>query len=232
MLRPLGAQGGAVLIMHGTASDAVSWRPSSPSPCLPLTFEPMPDGRIGRVLLLALVAAGLAALIAPIFMIATHLAADPSARALITDQPRLAVLPALGLAVMLIILGWPLVRLIRSLPTRRRITIHDGVLHTEEIGFFGTRQWSEPLGAYAGLGHRMRSSLSGVRQELVLVHRQPSRSVVLETGPRITPESVNAKARLLGLAEIPSREASRVVAMHEFFGLAKRPPQLPEAIRQ
>ena len=67
--------------------------------------------------------------------------------------------------------------------------------------------WSEPLAQYAGVAHRVRASLSGLRHELILVHRKPSRSILLDVSQRIAAEDAARVANLLGLAEISSREA-------------------------
>jgi hypothetical protein len=109
------------------------------------------------------------------------------------------------------------------------ITINAGRVHSLESGLLGARAWVEPLSAYVGVAHRVRTSLSGVRHELVLVHQNPSKSLILRSSPQISQEAVETAARLFALAEIPSREAASLAPLHGFYRLAEPQPRLAAA---
>jgi hypothetical protein len=213
--------------MHGTFADFGSSPPSiaSDPPSLPLVFEQAPEGG-GRFVLIAVLFPLLVALMVPFWLVVVQLASDPAARAILAARPLVGVQLAAGLLGVASIFGWPLAMLARRALGRRRVTIGNGSVRSEVVGRFGKRSWIEPLAGYAGLTHRVRTSLSGVRHELVLVHPRPSRSVILQSGPQIPPEAAAAAARLFTLAEIPSREAASFTPLHGYFGLAEPKPQL------
>lgn len=204
--------------MHGSAAPLVS---ASTTPHFPLTFDPRPEGS-GRLVLLTLSGAALAALMVPFWLVAEALAAEPAARAIVAGRPMLAVELVAGLLVLLALFGWPLVSLAKSAVHRRVIRIEGAFVTAEERGLTGVSRWAEPLSNYVGIAHRVRSSLSGVRHELVLVHPRPSRSVVVHASPLISREVVAQAARLLSLAEIPSREASNVRQLRGVSQAAER----------
>ncbi len=210
--------------MHGTFADFES---SSFSQSIPaeVTFDQAPEGG-SRFVLLAVLVPLLIGLLAPFWLVAVQLASDPAARAILAARPIVGVQLLGGLLVLGSIFGWPLVVLARRALRRRRVRIGNGAVHSEAVGLFGTSSWTEPLTGYAGLTHRVRTSLSGVRHELVLVHRRPSRSVILLSGSQVPPEAITSAARLFALAEIPSREAASVTPLHGYFGHAEAKPLL------
>jgi len=210
--------------MHGTFADVESSSFSQSNPA-EVTFEQAPEGG-SRFVLLAVLVPLLAALLAPFWLVVVQLASDPTARAILAARPLVGVQLLAGLLVLGSIFGWPLVVLTRRALGRRRVTIGNGAVRSEAVGLFGKCSWTEPLASYAGLTHRVRTSLSGVRHELVLVHRRPSRSVILLSGAQVPPEAMAAAARLFALAEIPSREAASVTPLHGYFGLAEAKPLL------
>jgi len=195
---------------------------------IPLSFEQAANGA-SRFVLLALLAPLLAALLTPFWLIGSQLIVDPTARAVVADRPMIAMELGLGLAVLAWMFGWPLFHLARTALLRRRITIENNLIRAEQTGLFGTRAWAEPLADYAGVTHRVRTSHSGVHHDLVLVHRRPSRSVLLLSQAKISQDTVDSVARHFGLAEIPSKEAARLMRIHGFFRLAEPEPQLAAA---
>lgn len=208
--------------MHGTFTD---FDPSSASlgEAAPLVLNHAPEGG-SRFLLPAVLFPLLVALMLPFWLVVVQLTSDPAARAVVTARPMVGVSLLGGLLVLAGIFGWPLAVLARRALGRRRVTIGGGTVHLEAAGLFGKRSWTEPLAAYAGLIHRVRTSISGVRHELVLVHPNPSRSVVVLSAPQIPAEAIASAARLFALAEIPSREAATLTPLHGYFGLAEAKP--------
>lgn len=211
--------------MHGTHAQSLFVVPSSPAGSETLTFEQAPEGS-GRFVLLGLAATALTALLFPFGLVAAQLASDASARAVLTHHPLLGAQLGLGIVVLLALFGWPLAHLSRRALVRRRITIAGGLVHASGIGRFGGRAWAEPIGAYRGIAPRIRSSLSGVRHELVLLHPRPERSVVLYSGAAITADMIAAASRILAVAEIPSREAASLTPLHGLFRPAEPQPRL------
>ena len=69
----------------------------------------------------------------------------------------------------------------------------------------GAPAWNEPLTAYRGVAHHIRTSLSGAQHEIVLVHPDASKSIVLTTADRIGQPQVDAMAALLNVCEVPAR---------------------------
>ncbi|WP_295559353.1 hypothetical protein [uncultured Hyphomicrobium sp.] len=221
--------------MHGTLVESASHQaslqisPSSPDPAAsPLVFELVPE-RGGRTVLIALLVPLLIALMTPFWLVVAQLASDPAARAILSARPLIGVQLLVGLVALLWIFGWPLAHFARRGLERRRITIDGEAVHCEAVGLFGARSWTEPIAHYAGLAQRVRTSVSGTRQELVLVHRRRSRSVHLPVSPQIPAETLSSVARLFVLAEIPSREAASVMPLHGYFRLTEPKTQLATA---
>lgn len=192
---------------------------------VPRVFEQATQGG-GAFVLLGLLLPVVAALMTPFCLVAAELASDPAARAILAERPLIGIKLLAALALLIWMFGWPLAHLALRGLERRRITIADGRVHSTAVGSFGTPSWSEPLARYAGVAHGVRTSLSEVRHELVLVHRQPSRSLVLKSAPEIPRETVAAVAQLFAVAEIPSREAASFTPLHGYFHIAELRPRL------
>jgi hypothetical protein len=171
----------------------------------------------GRLVLLAVLGPLLFALMIPFWLVVSRLASDGAAREIMAHRPLSALQLALGLIVVIGIFGWPLIRLADGVLRRRRVAIDNGVVVSEHVGLVGGAGWAEPLAAYRGVARRVRTTLSGPGEELVLIHDRPSRSVLLLTAPRIAQETVESATRLFALAEIPSREASNVWRLRRHF---------------
>lgn len=179
----------------------------------------------GSVVLAAL----LGALLSPFALVLEELSRDEAARAILSDRPQAALLLALGAAGLLSLLAWPVVRLLRALLVRRAVLIEKDLVTGSEATLFGRRHWREPMATYAGVVHRVRASLSGTRHELVLVHPDHRRSVLLAVAPRIEAADIAAMAGLLDLAEISSRDATRLTPFFDLFGPASPDPELAVA---
>lgn len=152
----------------------------------------------------------LLALLAPFVLVAQHLVLDPAARAVVVERPQALVQIVLGLGFCGVLFGWPLVHFARRLGQARSIAVDERAVAVTERKFGRARSWSEPLSGYAGLSHNIRSSLAGVSHELVLVHPDPARSVLVATRARLSETDVAFAAQVLNVAEIPSRHAARL----------------------
>ena len=111
---------------------------------------------------------------------------------------------AIGLSTVLFLL--PLQRLLTRAGTRRLVEIAEGSVTVTDRGLVRTRAWSVPLASYRGIAHHARTGLSGVRHELILVHADPARHVLLAIGPSLSAEVLVRTAGLLGLPIAHARE--------------------------
>jgi signal transduction histidine kinase len=209
--------------MHLVSADTVLSPAHSAS--LPLTLE-QSSSRSSPVVMIAVLLPLGVALLLPFALVLQHLANDPAARAVLADRPEAGIQLLFALGVLGSLLWWPLARFARSLTSGRSITIDRGAVLVAERGLFGVERWSEPVANYAGVAHHVRTSLSGLRHELMLVHRDPDRAVLLAVANRIHQGEVDRLANILGLAEIPSREAYRLSLMRGIFGPAEPQPRL------
>jgi hypothetical protein len=100
--------------------------------------------------------------------------------------------------------GLLLWRLALRLGRGRTVIIAEGHVTVRERGPFRNRLWSAPLSRFVGVAHRVRSSLSGIRHEIMLVHPECARSVMLEIGDRIEQARIDEVSGLLGLRQVPA----------------------------
>ena len=88
----------------------------------------------------------------------------------------------------------------------RRVLVEPHRVLFIERSMFGSRSLRCPTNEFRGLAHVVRATLNGTHHELVLVHADARRSVLLMTAPLI-PQSVIDEVRLrLSLPEVPARE--------------------------
>ena len=183
--------------------------PAAPA-AMPLTVEEK-GSRVGRVVHLALVAAAAALIASPILLVTGHAVADPAtALEAIAGRPLAAVQIVLAALVLATLFLLPLLRRAGRALVGRSVTVDGGMVHVSERRLAGTRTWTEPVAAYTGLAHVVRSSLSGTRHELVLAHRDAARTVTVRIAERISEAEVAATVHLLGTREIAARDLVRV----------------------
>ncbi|HKZ96987.1 MAG TPA: hypothetical protein VJ045_08410 [Hyphomicrobiaceae bacterium] len=192
---------------------------------LPIRLEQRASRTSLILMLSVLVPAGLM-LLMPFLLVIEHLAQDQALRALIAERPAGAAQLLLALAFWGVLFAWPLVRISKALARERSIEVDRGGVTVTERGLFAERVWNEPLDAYAGLVHHVRASLSGTRHELVLVHDNRERSVLLAVSDRLARPEVDSVASLLGVAEIPSRDVFSLASIGGTLGPAEPTPRL------
>lgn len=165
---------------------------SSPG-ALPIELEQRTDtSRSVASALLALPFAGL-----------TGLLVGVAAQSLLIDPDGLVARPAtsLGLVGATLLTGLiaavPLSAAFARLGRRQSVSVTGDEVRVRECSLLGDRQWRAPLSSFAGVAHRIRSSLSGVRHEIVLVHADPSRSILLAIAPRVTLADLERMAETL-----------------------------------
>jgi hypothetical protein len=200
--------------MRLSAIDRISL--STPADQLPLRLD-LAGSRGGFVIALMLLTAAVAFLLTP-FVLVGSLAAFEPAEFMNADiswsgglQLVLAFLVALAFTAFAI-------RRVNMAWTRSAtVEIGHGVVAVVERRFAGVRRWALPVSDFLGIAHVVRTSLSGARHELVLVHANPRYNVMIGLAPSMPQQHVDRMAILLGLLEIPA------VSMHQKLAAAAKP---------
>ena len=170
---------------------------------LPIMVEPTRGvGGMAPAMAFTMIAAAI--LLAPFSLLAAQAAQDPIAFLSAVHGPATALQLALALIVAVAFVALPARNILRRARLPRRIVVADGQVSALQADG-ATLAWVEPVSAYRGVAHHVRTSLSGARHEIVLVHADPAKSVVLQTADRIAQPQLDAMARLLGLAEVSAR---------------------------
>lgn len=151
-----------------------------------------------------------AAIVLPQVAIAAYVIVSPELRGIIANQPMIALQLAVALTFWIALFAWPLTKLFARLAWRRSVEItRDNVAVCDDLAF-GTSNWTAPLQSYTGIAHHIRSSLSGNRHELVLVHPEPHHSVLLMVADHVSDTEVARMTALLRLPQVPASELYRV----------------------
>lgn len=166
-------------------------------------------GALGSVLVLLPTAA---ALLVPFVLLGQHLVSEAEARAQLLDHPGSSLQIALALGLWALLFAMPTHRLLTRMFAKRVIEIDGTSVTVAERGLFAGSSWSEPLASYLGVAHHVRASVSGTRHELILVHPDADKSLLLATAERFTDTEVARVARFLGTVEVPARELYRLRA--------------------
>jgi hypothetical protein len=154
---------------------------------------------------LTLLTALAAAVVAPQIGLAGYALSSPDFRQSILGQPLVAFQLAVALAFWITIFALPLRGLADRLTCRRAVEITSSTVTVTDTRAFTGKSWSAPLASYRGIAHNTRSSLSGTRQELVLVHDDRKLSVLLMAAETISDADIARLTRLLNLPQIPVR---------------------------
>jgi hypothetical protein len=136
----------------------------------------------------------------------------PPARAALAQHPALGLEILAALAFWTYLLGLPLKRLFDRLAVKRTVDIDATTVTVSEYGHFRSWTWQAPLGAFTGVAHHVRASLSGTRHELILVHPTREKSVLLSLAHQMSQSEVDRVAALLHHQEIPPSELYRFKA--------------------
>jgi hypothetical protein len=153
---------------------------------------------------LTFVAVLAAAVVLPQLGLASYAIWSPTIRQMVIEQPLVAFQLAVAMAFWIAVFAWPLRSLVARLTCRRAVEITRDSVAVDDQRAFGRQQWTAPLTAYRGITHHIRSSLSGTRHELLLVHPDAERSVLLMAADHITDAEIHRMASLLDLPEVPA----------------------------
>jgi hypothetical protein len=142
----------------------------------------------------------------PLALLAAHAVAEPTALNFLANHPLTTVQITLAVAFCTLLFVRPLQRLLARAGATRLIDISSDTVSVTERGPFRTCTWSAPLASYRGVAHHVRTSLSGVRHEMILIHPDPTRHVLLAASDKISANTLARTAALLGLSEVHARE--------------------------
>ena len=176
---------------------------------LPLLSQ-QSSSRPAGILNLALLSSLAAVVVIPQLALAVQALSMAPTRALIVARPLLALELAIAICFWIGIFGWPLKRLISNLNWRRDVVITRERVAVRDDKTFGPRVWTASLREYQGVAHHIRTSLGATRHELVLVHPNSERSVLLMVAEHISESDVRRFTRLLGLPEVSAAELYRL----------------------
>ncbi|CFX38775.1 protein of unknown function [Candidatus Filomicrobium marinum] len=146
---------------------------------------------------------------APYLVLGVGFVSEPIFSEVVAERPSafLAVLAGFGMGGIL--LGLPTVRCLRRLGKRREITLTNSYVEVDDRNLWGASKWGCPLREFSGVTHHIRTNVSGVRHELILVHPVSRRCLLLRIGDQISLEDTQSLADLLGL---PMLSASALFA--------------------
>jgi hypothetical protein len=143
----------------------------------------------------------LALVTAPVALVLIHAPRDVAEA--VIHHPATATVLAVGLFAGLMLFLVPAQRIIARFGRRRCVTITPERASVSDGTLFGARHWSAPLAEFEGIAHHMRTTLSGVRHELVLVHPSRERSIVLHHAAHgIGQAAIDRAAQLLRLPQL------------------------------
>lgn len=176
---------------------------------LPLRIHQTCSQSPAGVIFALLVPVALVAVLAAALVAVAQVALAPQASGLLQQHPMLGLEAIAAIAVLIYLVALPSKRLIDRLSATRVIDIAHGVVQVRESSQFRTRSWSVPLASYLGVVHHVRASLSGTRHEIILIHPQRHKSILLCVAPRTSQVEVDRVAMLLGHKQIPPSELYR-----------------------
>ena len=161
--------------------------------------------RWSEIIRLVLLAGLAGVIVLPQIALAVFALANPETRATILARPLMTAELAVAMTFWIGLFAWPLRRLLARVNGRRRIEISRSIVAVSDEKLLGTKTWMAPLSAYQGITHRVRASLSGSRHELILVHPDASKSVLLMVSEYISEVEIQRFACQLGLPHIPAQ---------------------------
>ena len=186
-----------------------------------IRIEQFPARRSGSALLIFLVLAALL-LLSPFFLIVSTAFAEHGLRETVSSKPLATAQVLTGLAFWLVLLGFPIYRLIDGLTRSRLVEIANGVVTVTDRTFGRETRWQAPITSFSGVAHYLRTSLSSVRHELILVHPRRERSVLLGMANTLHSSDLERVCKALNLPEI-SASTYRARATGQKSETAARP---------
>jgi len=140
-----------------------------------------------------------ALIIIPQIGLAVYALTSAELRAVFAANPIAAVELAVAFVFWTGLICWPLRNIIVAIASDRIIDIRNGEVMVIDRTPFSTHGWRLPLATYSGVTIQLRTSVSSVQSEVVLVHSDPRRSVILATAEKIGKGEILELCHILGL---------------------------------
>jgi len=149
------------------------------------------------ILFLAILVPALVVVLAPVFSLISLALGDAQTRGVFLEKFNSLLLAGLGLGIWVTLWGIPAWRFLNQLFTKRFIRIRNFEVEVEDKSLLGPRYWSCRLNEFEGLARRVRTTISGARHELVLLHPQRAKSILVYMAPAISDLETWQFARVL-----------------------------------
>ncbi|MBU2581504.1 MAG: hypothetical protein KJ622_07285 [Alphaproteobacteria bacterium] len=181
---------------------AVSQLITSTDACGKLTAQQRACGVMAAAQMLLLLPI-LVAVMLPSAMIAANAFAEPALRDRLAAAPMNTAGALAGVSIWLLMFGIPAYRALRRLGWSRSIELdrHSATVHDRTL--FARSTYNLPLTEFDGVSHHVRTNLSGMRHELVLVHADPRKSLLVMMADAISQDETDEFARRYMLAQLP-----------------------------
>ena len=166
----------------------------------------MHTNKLHAGLLVGLSLGAIAGLLSPVALIAIDAMSSSQVIHTLGEHIGSTILLAAGIALGVLMLTFPLRAGLARLAGATTVQMADGMVHVQRGGLFGAERWSEPLSRFCGVTHHIRATLSGARHEIILVHPEPGKDILLHLASRHPQEGVEHYANLLGLGEMQPKE--------------------------
>lgn len=165
---------------------------------LPITLK-RSEPKLARLPGLLLMATLAALIVVPQIGLAVYALASPELRAVLAANPIAALELAVAFVFWAALVCWPLRNIVVAMASDRIIDIRNGDVMVVDRTPFSTQGWRMPLATYSGVSVRLRTSLSSVVRDVVLVHPEANRSVTLATAEQVGQGEILELCRILGL---------------------------------
>jgi hypothetical protein len=151
----------------------------------------------------------LIALVVPFGLVLGLAITQPETLPALGTNPVTAIQLGLGFLLGATIVALPVRGLLTRLRRRQHVAIDGGRVRVEEQRLFSRRSWEAPLADFAGVADHIRASLSGSRHEIILVHAESDKSLLLHIAERPGIVRAETVAKLLHLPQIQAGDLYR-----------------------
>jgi hypothetical protein len=169
---------------------------------LPLAFEQR-SSRSSTALALVLLVPVVGSVLIPAILLAVH-ARDVAAAA--SENPGAAAQAIVGLLLWVGLFVVPVIRIASRFGCDRTVLMCGANVTVYDVSPFGVSEVVYWQSSFAGIVHVVRTSLSGVRHELLLVQKETGRQIVFHAADTLGQQAVDDVCRALGLPEIPAAQ--------------------------
>lgn len=174
--------------------------------------------RFSAVFFLMLLVPATLALLIPVMMLAVVAVAEPTSRAMFAEHPMAVMQTVAGLVVWALLWGVPASRFFNRLGRTRSIKIDGRQVYVRDRSMSGTSTWIAELSDFIGLAHHVRASLSGSRHELILVHADADKSLLVHASALVTDRQT---------ADLADQLNQRVVPGSALYASSRKAPVEP-----